>query len=90
MDEDRSEQRQRLLDAMQEDREEIAKQRQQQAEEKKRRLQQCKKLKKYYERHRHASGVYKKDKSGNRTYLSNEQRAAAEARYRKRLRELCR
>ena len=85
----REEKRERLLEAMEEDRQELDRQRKQQQAERARRAKQCKRLKNTYDRYRYASGVYRKDKEGNRSYFSNEQRAKKEAQLRKRMKEVC-
>ena len=87
--EDRQEYRDRLLEAMQEDREAIRDERQRQAAEKRERAARCASLKERYRRIRGASGIYRTDKDGQRNYMSADKRAQYEQRHRELMRRYC-
>jgi len=87
---ERAEMREKLIDVMQEDREEKAELRKQKLAERKARMKECTRLKKNLDRLRHAGSVYRKGEDGERSYFSKEKRAQAEAKFRKRIRQVCR
>jgi hypothetical protein len=86
---DRAERRERVLEVLQQDRLEKQRQREAAAAASAERAEKCRRLQKYYERHSTASGVYRKDKDGNREYYSSEERAAAEQKMRRAMEKNC-
>jgi len=89
-DDARDEKRQRLLDAMQEDRLEKEELREKNRVEKEKRQRRCVLLKDKLRRAERASAMYKLDKEGNRVFYSSDQRKSSEARLREQIRKSCR
>lgn len=88
-DDSRHEKRQKLLDAMEEDRLEKKEQREKDRVEKEQRSRRCAWLRDKLRRTQSATGVYKLDKDGNRVFLSNDQRTSSESRLRAQIRKEC-
>jgi hypothetical protein len=88
-DDARNEKRQRLLDAMQEDRLEKEAQREKNRVEKERRQHNCVVLKDRLRRAERASAMYKLDKDGNRVFYSDDQRKNSENRLREQIKKTC-
>jgi hypothetical protein len=85
----REEKRQRVSDALEEDRLAKNKERQEKKKERAQKKRECNRLK---DRQRHverATGLYKLDKEGNRVFMSNEQRKKSEQQLRKRIQKAC-
>ena len=88
-DEERDEKRQRLLDAMQEDRLEKEELREKNRAEKEQRQRKCMVLKDRLRRAESASAMYKLDKDGNRVFYSSDQRKKSETRLQEQIRKTC-
>jgi hypothetical protein len=85
----REEKRQRVSDALEEDRLAKNKEREKKKKERAQKKRECNRLK---DRQRHvesATGLYKLDKDGNRVFISNEQRKKSEQQLRKRIQKAC-
>lgn len=85
----RSEKRQRLLDAMEEDRREKEAQREKNRVEQEKRNRQCIQLKDKLRRVESATGVYNLDKEGKRVFLTSDQRKHSEDELRAKIRKYC-
>jgi hypothetical protein len=88
--ESRDEKRQRLLDAMEEDRLEKKTQREAAQAEQTQRNQRCVRLKDRLKNQASATGVYRLDNQGNRVFIDDAQRKSAEAKLRAQINEACR
>jgi hypothetical protein len=88
-DASRDEKRQRLLDAMQEDRQEKAQQRKKDQAEKEYRQRRCVYLRDRLRNIRAAAGVYKLDDKGNRVFLSNQGRKQSEDALQQQINQYC-
>ena len=88
-DEDRDEKRQRLLDAMQEDRLEKEAQREKERAEKDERRRRCAYLKDRLRRAQSATAMYTLDKDGNRVFYSDKKRKQSESKLRDQMRKVC-
>jgi len=89
-DKNRDEKRQRLLDVMQEDRQEKEQQREKARVEKEEQKRRCINLKDRLRHAENASGVYRLDKNGNRVFLSDEGRKQSENKLREQVNKYCR
>lgn len=89
IDGQRGEMRERVLDVFQEDREELADKRREQRIEAQRRKQRCARLKERYHRIKHARGVFKRGKDGEKNFYDTDKRAQTEAKYRKAIKRHC-
>lgn len=86
----RAETREKLLQAMEEDRIEKKEQREKKKAKAKRDRARCNALRDKMRRMKRASGVYRLDKDGNRVFISKEQRGKSEDRLSKQIRKYCR
>ena len=85
----RDEKRQKLLDAMQEDRTERNKIRKLEAKKKKELNARCARARDKLRNLKRASGVYNLDKNGERVYVSKEKRMKGEASFKKSIKKHC-
>ena len=86
----REEKRQRILDVMNEDREERDRLKEEEREQKKNKKIQCARLKDKLRNVKRATGLYNLDESGNRVFLSNKDRSKSENSLRKAIDKNCR
>ena len=86
----RDEKRQRLLDVMNEDREERSSLREEERRKQKNKKIRCAQLKDKLRTSKSATGLYNLDKNGNRVFLSHKDRNKAESSLRKRIDKRCR
>jgi len=86
----REEKRQRILDAMNEDREERNRLKEEEREQQKNKKIQCARLKDKLRNVKRATGLYNLDESGNRVFLSNKDRSKSENSLRKAIDKNCR
>lgn len=86
----REEKRQRILDAMNEDRIERDKIKEDEIRKKKNKQIRCARLKDKLRSITRATGVYDLDKDGNRVFLSHKDRAKSESNLRKTIEKNCR
>lgn len=73
----RAEKRERLLQAMEEDRIEKEEQREKQSALKQRNRQKCNRYRDRMRHYQRASGIYRLDRDGNRVFMSESERASA-------------
>lgn len=86
----REEKRQRILDAMNEDREERNKLKKEESERKKAKKKRCARLRDKLRNLSGATGVYDLDEDGKRVFLSNKDRSRSEQSLRKMIASHCR
>ena len=86
----REEKRQRILDAMNEDREERNRLKEEEREQQKNKKIQCARLKDKLRNVKRATGLYNLDENGNRVFLSNKDRSKSENSLRKAIDKNCR
>lgn len=86
----REEKRQRLLEAMEEDRLEKKEQREKDKAELERKRKRCLWLKDKLKRTQSAGGIYRLDKQGKRVFMSSEQRKKSEQKLRNKIQKACR
>lgn len=88
-DDSRDEKRQRLLDTMQEDRQEKEQQREKNRIEKENRQRRCVYLRDRLRRAQAANGIYRLDKDGNRVFLTDAGRQQSEENLRAQINKNC-
>lgn len=86
----RADKRQKLLEAMEEDRLKKSEQRKKQQEKSKRDRKYCHRLKDHLRNMQRASRTYNLDKDGNRVYQSEKSRSNSIARIKKQMKKYCR
>ncbi len=86
----REEKRQRLIDVMNEDREEREKLEEEKKEKRKEKKEKCAQLKDKLKNMMLAQGIYNLDKNGNRVFISDKDRNRSENRLKKAIKKNCR
>ena len=86
----REEKRERLLQAMEEDRLEMQEKREKQKTEKERNRQRCNAYRDRMRHYERANALYKLDKEGNRVYMSDSERTSATKNLQAKIKKYCR
>ena len=85
----RAEKRERLLQAMEEDRIEKEEQREKQSALKQRNRQKCNRYRDRMRHYQRASGIYRLDRDGNRVFMSESERASATRKLQANIKKYC-